>query len=154
MNSEKSEGRKWGVRSVVVGSGVFGAPRFSVQRSEIPIFKGFWDLWTEKRGAPKTPKSTTTDLTPHLRPSEKSLMSVTFRPQFEGRSWLREFYGRLGFVGSFCRKTLHAHNIPHFGGVLGFLLGGESLEAQQRYFKISRDICSDSIDRKTLSCLF
>ena len=29
----KSEGRKWGVRSVVVGSGVFGAPQFSVQRS-------------------------------------------------------------------------------------------------------------------------
>ena len=27
-----SEGRKWGVRSVVVEFGVFGAPRFSVQR--------------------------------------------------------------------------------------------------------------------------
>ena len=27
------EGRKWGVRSVVVEFGVFGAPRFSVQRS-------------------------------------------------------------------------------------------------------------------------
>ena len=30
----KSEGREWGVRSVVVGFGVFGAPRFSVQRSQ------------------------------------------------------------------------------------------------------------------------
>ena len=68
--SIRSEGRKWGVRSVVVGFGVFGAPRFSVQRSETPIFKGFGDLWTENRGAPKTPNSTATDLTPHLRPSD------------------------------------------------------------------------------------
>ena len=28
------------------------------------------DLWTENRGAPKTPNPTMTDLTPHLRPSE------------------------------------------------------------------------------------
>ena len=34
----------------------------------MPIFKGFWHLWTENRGAPKTPNSTMTDLTPHLRP--------------------------------------------------------------------------------------
>ena len=33
-----SEGRKWGVRSVVVGLGVFGAPHFSVQRSPITYF--------------------------------------------------------------------------------------------------------------------
>ena len=39
---------------------------------QIPIFKGFSDLWTENRGAPKTPSPTTTDLTPHLRPSEFS----------------------------------------------------------------------------------
>ena len=30
----------------------------------------FGDLWTENRGAPKTPNPTTTDLTPHLRPSD------------------------------------------------------------------------------------
>ena len=66
-----SEGRKWGVRSVVVEFGVFGKPRFSVQRSpKHPILKGFWDLWTVNRGSPKTPNSTTTDLTPHLRPSD------------------------------------------------------------------------------------
>ena len=29
-----SEGRKWGVRSVVVEFGVFGAPRFSIQRPQ------------------------------------------------------------------------------------------------------------------------
>ena len=61
-----------GVRSVVVEFGVFGAPRFSV-RWGLPKYlflKGFGDLCKENRGAPKTPNSTTTDLTPHLRPSE------------------------------------------------------------------------------------
>ena len=65
-----SEGREWGVGSVVVEFGVFGAPRFSVQRSQNPLKQVFWDLWTENRGAPKTPNSTTTDPTPHSRPSE------------------------------------------------------------------------------------
>ena len=39
-----SEGREWGVGSVVVEFGVLGAPRFSVQRSQNTCFKGFWDL--------------------------------------------------------------------------------------------------------------
>ena len=47
-----------------------GRPDFQSRGPQIPIFKGFGDLWTENRGAPKTPNSTTTDLTPHLRPSE------------------------------------------------------------------------------------
>ena len=81
-----SEGRKWGVRSVVVEFGVFGAPQFSVQRSQIPIFKVFWDLCTENRGAPKTPNSTTTDLTPHLRPSD-------LRDPLRGRFPLSEALG-------------------------------------------------------------
>ena len=37
-----SEGRKWGVRSVVVEFGVFGAPRFSVQKSPNPLKIGVW----------------------------------------------------------------------------------------------------------------
>ena len=41
--------------SVVVEFGVFGAPRFSVQRSQNTCFKGFGDLRTENRGAPKRP---------------------------------------------------------------------------------------------------
>ena len=41
-----------------------GRPDFQSRGLQIPIFKGFWDLWTENRGAPKTPNSTTTDLTP------------------------------------------------------------------------------------------
>ena len=65
-----SEGRESGVGSVVVEFGVFGAPRISVQRSQNTCFKGFWDLWTENRGAPKMPNSTTTDPTPHSRPSD------------------------------------------------------------------------------------
>ena len=56
-------GPQMGVRSVVVEYGVFGAPRFSVQRSQNPLKIGistvfgdvwiFGDLWTENRGAPK-----------------------------------------------------------------------------------------------------
>ena len=68
--SMTSEGRKWGVRSVVVEFGVFGAPQFSVHKSQNPLKEVFGDLWTENWGAPKTPNPTTTDLTPHLRPSD------------------------------------------------------------------------------------
>ena len=37
-----AEGRKWGVRSVVVEFGAFGAPRFSVQRPQNPLKIGIW----------------------------------------------------------------------------------------------------------------
>ena len=49
-------GPRMGVGSVVVGFGVFGVPRFSVQRSQNAYFKGFWDLCTKNRGAPKNAK--------------------------------------------------------------------------------------------------
>ena len=52
----KSEGREWGVGSVVVEFGVFGAPRFSVQRSQNTcLIKG---LGTPdgKSGRPKNAK--------------------------------------------------------------------------------------------------
>ena len=75
------ESRKWGVRSLVVEIGVFGAPRFSVQRSQNPLQKAFGDLWTEHWGAPN---STTTDLTPHLRPSDGLLLSSTVGENFRG----------------------------------------------------------------------
>ena len=55
-----------------------GRPDFPSRGPQIPIFKGFWGLWTENRGAPKTPNSTTTDLTPHLRPSE-DFLSIELR---------------------------------------------------------------------------
>ena len=50
-----------------------GRPDFPSRGPQIPILKGFWDLWTENWGAPKTPSPTTTDLTPHLRPSDVKL---------------------------------------------------------------------------------
>ena len=34
-----SEGRGWGVGSVVIGFRIFGAPRFTVQRSQKPFKK-------------------------------------------------------------------------------------------------------------------
>ena len=47
-----------------------------------------------------------------------------FCPQFWGRKWLRQFYGRLEFLRSFCRKN-PAHKIPRFGEGGGFwVLGG------------------------------
>ena len=47
----------------------WGAPIFSPEVPN-PLRQVLWDLWTENRGAPKTPNSTTTDPTPHSRPSE------------------------------------------------------------------------------------
>ena len=73
---KKSEGRKLGVQ---IRHGRIW--RFWGQiMAQIPNFKGFGDLWMENRGAPKTPNSTTTDLTPHLWPSEKkqTLFAQTF----------------------------------------------------------------------------
>ena len=56
------------------------------------MFKGFWDLWTENRGAPKTPNSATTDLTPHVRPSDNVGIEIlgieTFRSSFRYRDLL------------------------------------------------------------------
>ena len=46
-----SEGCKWGVRSVVVEFGDFGAPRFSVQRSPNYYFKGFRGFMPCQRAA-------------------------------------------------------------------------------------------------------
>ena len=48
-------------------------------------------------------------------------MSVIFPPAILGWKWLRQFYGRLAFFGSFC---CHAHKIPPFRGVGLELLGG------------------------------
>ena len=70
VETPDSEGREWGVGSVVVDFRVFGAPRFAVQKPPNTCFKGFWGFWTENRGAPKKRKLTTTDPTPHSRPSD------------------------------------------------------------------------------------
>ena len=49
---------------------LLGRPDFQSSGPQIPIFRRLRDLWTENRGAPKTPNPTTTDPTPHSRPSE------------------------------------------------------------------------------------
>ena len=41
-----------------------------------------------------------------------------------GRKWLRQFYGCLEFLRSFCRKDLHVHKIPRFGGSIWVWGGG------------------------------
>ena len=48
-----------------------GCPDFPSGEPKNPSKQAFGDLGTENRGAPKTRKSTTTDPTPHSRPSEK-----------------------------------------------------------------------------------
>ena len=50
-----------------------GRPDFLSKRSQSPLKKVFLDLWTENRGAPKTRNPTTTDPTPHSRPSDLGL---------------------------------------------------------------------------------
>ena len=48
-----------------------------------------------------------------------------FRPQFWGLKWLRQFYGRLAFFGSFCWITPMAIVFRVLGGgCWGFLEGG------------------------------
>ena len=47
-----------------------GGPDFQPRGPQTLLFKGFWDLWTKSRGAPKTRKPTTTHPTPHFRPSD------------------------------------------------------------------------------------
>ena len=47
-----------------------GRPDFQFRGPQIPIFEGFWDCVQKNRGAPKTANPTTTDPTPHLRPSD------------------------------------------------------------------------------------
>ena len=58
--------------------------------------------------------------------SEKSLCPQNSCPQFWGRKWLRQFYGHLEKMPSFCRKT-RVRKIPRFrGGYFGFGGGGSA----------------------------
>ena len=58
--------------------------------------------------------------------AEKAWCPSNFRPQFWGRKWLRQFYGRLAFFGSFCWKTPVPIKILLLGGGgFGFLRRGE-----------------------------
>ena len=57
QKNKNSHGQEWGVGSVVVEFRVFGAPRFSVQRSPNCILEGCGACKTENRGAPKNTKN-------------------------------------------------------------------------------------------------
>ena len=96
----------------------------------------------------------------------KSLMPLIFRPQFWGRKWLRQFYGRLAFFGSFCRNTpmpIKFLFLGGGGGVLGFLCqfyfygrgdflnrGKNRIVSYLLYAKIKGVIFSTSIDEVRL----
>ena len=57
--------------------------------------------------------------------SEKSSCPSNFCPQFWGRKWLRQFYGHVEKLRSFCRKThVHKFLVLGGGGILGFFWGG------------------------------
>ena len=55
----------------------------------------------------------------------KILVSVKILSAILGQKWLRQFYGRLEFLRSFCRETPHVHKIPRFFGGWVFWVGGE-----------------------------
>ena len=63
---ESSEGVNWGMGWVVVGTAVFGVPRFLAKTLEN---KAFFHKKMQNRGAPKTAVPTTTDPIPQLTPS-------------------------------------------------------------------------------------
>ena len=121
-----------------------------------------WDLWTENRGAPKTRNSTTTNLTPHSRPSEKISCRcshtqiqcllrqvVVFHASWENHKnpRVRKNLSALGpemgasilwtpgKMRSFSRKT-HAHKIPRFfwGGVFWVWGGGGGVKCRFYFY--------------------
>ena len=59
----------------------WGAPFFSPEVPKYLFLKGF-ELWTDNRGAPKTPNSTTTDPTPHLRSSDAQISAKLLKSFF------------------------------------------------------------------------
>ena len=61
------EAVKWGMGWVVVGTAVFGAPRFCIFLWKNAVFSR---VLARNRGAPKTAVPTTTHPIPHLTPSE------------------------------------------------------------------------------------
>ena len=102
-------GRKWGVRSVVVEFGIFGAPRFSVQRSQNFLKLVFGNLWTENRGAPKTPNPTMTDLTPICGPLIFGNRPNTVSGSTVSNTELSEFFWPHRVPGSELSEFLSAY---------------------------------------------
>ena len=102
-----------------------GRPDFQSRGLQIHIFKGFWDLWTENRGAPKTPNSTTTDLTPRLcgplSDSETTEMTKTTRIQGANHRFPEQRVlgnGRILFR-EYCLGDENSLSLTEFWGKLG-----------------------------------
>ena len=75
--------------------------RFSVQRSQTTHF----NLWTENRGAPKTPNPTTTDPTPHSQPSDYLCVASVFLVlENHTLGIARNPMGRVDLMGPECTK--------------------------------------------------
>ena len=65
-----SEGLEWGVGSVVVESAFWGRPDFQSRGLKTLTLKGFGAIWGKNLGRPKNADPTTTDPTPHSKPSD------------------------------------------------------------------------------------
>ena len=84
---------EWGVGSVVVGFGVFGAPRFSVQRSQNTGFKRVLGPLDGKSGSPKNAKFNHDGSNPpSLGPSKYLLFYLS-----ESSRWLFSLRAQLPF---------------------------------------------------------
>ena len=60
-----------------------------------------------------------------LETVRESLTSVIFSPAILGPEWLHQFYGHLGLLGSFCRKTSMGIKLHELGrGFLVSFFGG------------------------------
>ena len=96
-----SEGREWEVGSVVVEFGVFGAPQFSLRRSQNPLKEVFWDVGTENRGAPKRQIQPRRIQPPILGPL------ISFLRQAPGNLFSFYFWGvsRLKGPNDFCKGS-------------------------------------------------
>ena len=73
---------------------------------------------------------------------QKVLVSVNFFcPKFWGRKWVRQFYGRLEFLLSFCRKTSMSIKflVLWGGGYLGFCGGVAQFESQCNERRVYED---------------
>ena len=84
----------------------------------------------------------------------KILVSWNSCPQFWGRKWLRQVYGRLEKMRPFCRKS-HVHKIPRFrGGYFGFWGGGtlrllNALNSEDRGLKVRFSLATIAFDRES-----
>ena len=101
QNRPLSEGREWGVRSMVVESAFLGRPGLKKGPKTL-VLKGFGAIWGKDLGRPKNADPATTDPMPHSRPSDlncKTALFVSFAPSAfrsaSGKHWKSESASRV-----------------------------------------------------------